>query len=66
MEEDKFEDEVLTFMIKAIIVSGCIFALLPPLVNTFTTAGATMPLSGRLYFDPDTGRYWVYVPEGGK
>jgi len=66
MEEDRFEDEVLAFMIKAIVVSGCIFALLPSLAGAFTTAGMTMPLSGRLYFDPDTGRYWVYIPEGGK
>jgi len=62
--EETFEDDVLTFMMKAIVVSGCIFALVPFLTRAFTAAEMTIPLSGRLYFDPDTGRYWVYIPEG--
>jgi hypothetical protein len=66
MEENRFEDEIITFMVKAIVISGCIFALLPSLVRAFTNTEMTVPLSGRLYLDPDTGRYWVYVPEGGK
>jgi len=64
--KDDFEDEVLTFMMKAVVVSGCIVALLPFLTRAFTATEMTMPLSGRLYFDPDTGRYWVYIPEGGR
>ncbi len=64
--EDDFQDEVLTFMMKAVVVSGCIVALLPFLTRAFTATEMTVPLSGRLYFDPDTGRYWVYIPEGGR
>ena len=59
---DDFEDDVLDFLMKAIIVSGCIFALMPVLVGAFSTGQAMVPLSGRLYLDPDTGQYWVYVP----
>ncbi len=61
--EDDFEDEVLSFMIKAVIVSGCVFALWPSLARTFSPIQAAAPLSGRLYLDPDSGNYWVYVPE---
>ena len=64
--EEAFEDEVLMFMIKAIVVSGCIVALVPFFTRAFTATEMTVPLSGRLYFDPDTGRYWVYIPEGGR
>jgi len=58
---EAFEDEVIAFMIKAIVVSGCIFALLPSLVKAFTATGMAAPLSGRLYLDPETGTYWVYI-----
>ncbi len=59
---DDFEDEVLGFLMKAIIVSGCVFALMPIFASSFTGMQGAMPLSGRLYLDPDTGQYWVYVP----
>lgn len=58
----EFEDEVLTFMVKAIIVAGCAVALAPSLVSTISTGSSIAPLSNRLYLDPDTGNYWVYVP----
>jgi len=61
--EEVFEDEVLNFMMKAIVVTGCIVALVPFLTRAFTGAQMTMPLSGRLYLDPDTGKYWVYIPD---
>jgi len=61
--EEEFENEVLLFMMKAIIVSGCVAGLMPSLVSTFSTRHAITPLSNRLYLDPDTGNYWVYVPE---
>ena len=61
--EDEFEDEIIIFMIKAIVISGCLFALLPATVNAFSSPQAIAPLSNRLYLDPDTGNYWVYVPE---
>ncbi|MEQ4489565.1 MAG: hypothetical protein AAC990_04265 [Dehalococcoides mccartyi] len=61
--EEEFEDEVLSFMMKAIIVTGCIAALMPSLRNAFAAGQAITPLSNRLYLDPDTGNYWVYVPE---
>ncbi|KTB47832.1 hypothetical protein DEALK_06770 [Dehalogenimonas alkenigignens] len=64
--EDGFEDEMLAFMMKAIIVSGCVFALWPVLSKSFSASRAETPLSGRLYLDPDTGNYWVYVPEEEK
>ncbi len=60
--EEEFEDEVLVFLMKAIVVSGCVFALLPSLTGAFSTMQSAVPLSGRLYLDPDTGNYWVYVP----
>ena len=63
---DDFEDEVLGFLMKAIIVSGCAFALMPVLTGAFSAGQAINPLSGRLYLDPDTGQYWVYVPEEEK
>ncbi len=61
--EEEFEDEVLSFMMKAIIVTGCVVALMPSLMNAFATGQTITPLSNRLYLDPDTGNYWVYVPE---
>jgi len=64
--EEAFEDEVLMFMMKAIVVTGCIVALVPFFTRAFTATEMTVHLSGRLYYDPDTGRYWVYIPEGGK
>jgi hypothetical protein len=61
--EEEFEDEVLSFMMKAIIVTGCVAALMPSLMNAFAVGQAITPLSNRLYLDPDTGNYWIYVPE---
>ena len=61
--EEEFEDEVLTFMMKAIIVTGCLAALVPSLMRVFAARQTVSPLSNRLYLDPDTGNYWVYVPE---
>ncbi len=52
---DDFEDEVLGFLMKAIIVSGYVFALMPVVAGTMTNMQASVPLSGRLYLDPDTG-----------
>ena len=60
--EEEFEDEVLIFMMKAIIVTGCLVALVPSLMKAFAGRQAVTPLSNRLYLDPDTGNYWVYVP----
>ena len=60
--EEAFEDEVFGFIMKAIVVTGCIVALIPFLTRAFTATGMTVPLSGRLYLDPDTGKYWVYIP----
>jgi hypothetical protein len=59
---EEFEDEVLMFLMKAIVVSGCAVALLPGLAGAFTPYQAKSPASGRLYLDPETGNYWVYVP----
>ena len=64
--EEEFEDEVLIFMMKAIIVTGCIVALMPSLMSAFATGQVNTTLSNRLYLDPDTGNYWVYVPEEEK
>ena len=61
--EETFEDEELFFMMKAIIVTGCIVALMPSLAGAFSAGQAIAPLSNRLYLDPDTGNYWVYVPK---
>ncbi len=61
--DDEFEDEVLTFMMKAIIVTGCLAALVPSLMRAFAARQVVTPLSNRLYLDPDTGNYWVYVPD---
>jgi len=61
--EETFEDEVLTFLMKAVIVSGFIYALAPPLMGAVFGPQGAVPLSGRLYFDPDTGTYWVYIPQ---
>jgi len=63
---DDFEDEVLGFLMKAIIVSGCAFALVPVMAGAFSASQMIAPLSGRLYLDPDTGQYWVYIPEEEK
>ena len=63
---DEFEDEVMLFLMKAIIVSGCVFALMPNLVGAFSVTQTIAPLSSRLYLDPETGNYWVYVPEEEK
>ncbi len=63
---DEFEDEVMLFLMKAIIVSGCVFALMPNMVGAFSANQAITPLSSRLYLDPETGNYWVYVPEEEK
>jgi hypothetical protein len=63
---DEFEDEVMLFLMKAIVVSGCVFALMPTLVGAFSANQAITPLSSRLYLDPETGNYWVYVPEEEK
>ncbi len=61
--EEEFEDEIMLFLLKAIVVSGCVFALVPTLMNGFSSSTNLAPLSGRLYLDPDSGNYWVYVPE---
>jgi hypothetical protein len=61
--EEEFEDEVLIFMMKAIIVTGCLAVLVPSLTNAFINRQGLASLSNRLYLDPDTGNYWVYVPE---
>ena len=58
-----FEDEVIAFMMKAIIVSACIAALMPSMVGALTATQTATPLYGRLYLDPDTGTYWVYIPQ---
>ena len=63
---DEFEDEAMLFLMKAIIVSGLVYALMPNLVGVFTANQSIAPLSSRLYLDPDTGNYWVYVPEEEK
>jgi len=63
---EEFEDEVMLFLMKAIIVSGCLFALMPNMVGAFSVNQAITPLSSRLYLDPETGNYWVYVPEEEK
>ena len=63
---DEFEDEVMLFLMKAIIVSGCLFALMPNMAGAFSANQAITPLSSRLYLDPETGNYWVYVPEEEK
>jgi len=63
---DEFEDEVMLFLMKAIVVSGCIFAVMPNMMRAFSATQTITPLSSRLYLDPDTGEYWVYVPEEEK
>jgi hypothetical protein len=63
---EEFEDDVMMFLMKAIVVSGCVFALMPALLRVFPVNQTVTPLSGRLYLDPDTGKYWVYVPEEEK
>jgi hypothetical protein len=64
LDED-FVDEMMEFMVKTVIVSGCIFALLPAAAGTFTGLGVLpqMAAPGRLYLDPQSGTYWVYLPE---
>ena len=63
---EEFEDEVMLFLMKAIVVSGCAFALMPNMMGAFSATQTVTPLSSRLYLDPDTGNYWVYVPEEEK
>ena len=63
---EEFEDEVMLFLMKAIIVSGLVYALMPNLVGAFSATQTITPLSSRLYLDPETGNYWVYVPEEEK
>ena len=63
--DDDFIDEILGFMVKAVIVSGCVLALIPTTAGTFSGLGVwpQMAAPGRLYLDPQSGSYWVYVPE---
>ena len=63
--DDDFIDEMLGFMVKAVIVSGCVLAMIPTAAGTFTNLGVwpQMAAPGRLYLDPQSGTYWVYVPE---
>jgi hypothetical protein len=63
---EEFEDEAMLFLMKAIIVSGLVYAFMPNLVGAFTANQSITPLSSRLYLDPETGNYWVYVPEEEK
>jgi len=63
---DDFEDEAMLFLMKAIIVSGLVYALMPNLVGAFSATQVLTPLSSKLYLDPETGNYWVYVPEEEK
>ena len=64
MDED-FLDETMGFMIKAVIVSGCVLALFPTVAGSFSGLGMWPQTAspGRLYLDPQSGSYWVYVPE---
>jgi len=39
---------------------------MPNMVGAFSVNQAITPLSSRLYLDPETGNYWVYVPEEEK
>ena len=63
--DDDFIDDMLGFMVKAVIVSGCVLALIPTTAGTFSGLGVwpQMAAPGRLYLDPQSGSYWVYVPE---
>ena len=63
---EEFEDEAMLFLMKAIIVSGLVYALMPNLVQAFSATQTIKPLSSRLYLDPETGNYWVFVPEEAK
>ena len=65
MSED-FEDESMLFLMKAIIVSSLVYALMPNLVQAFSANQTAAPLSSKLYLDPESGNYWVYVPEEEK
>lgn len=58
--EETFEDEVFAFLMKAIIVSGLIYVLTPPLVKSVLSIKGAVP--GQVYIDPNTGAYYVYVP----
>ena len=64
MDED-FVDEMFDFMVKAVIVSGCVLALIPTAAGSFYGLGIwpQMAAAGRLYLDPQSGTYWVYIPE---
>ena len=63
--DDDFIDEMLGFMVKAVFVSGCVLAMMPTAAGTFSGLGVwpQMAAPGRLYLDPQSGSYWVYVPE---
>ena len=63
--DDDFIDEIMGFMVKAVIVSGCVLAMIPTAAGTFSSLGVwpQMAAPGRLYLDPQSGTYWVYVPE---
>ena len=63
---EEFEDGAMLFLMKAIIVSGVVYALMPNLIQAFSANQAIAPLSSRLYLDPETGNYWVFVPEEEK
>ena len=64
MDED-FVDEMFDFMVKAVIVSGCVLALIPTAAGNFSGLGLWPQTAalGRLYLDPQSGTYWVYIPE---
>ena len=64
MDED-FLDEMMGFMAKAVIISGFVVAILPTVTGAFTALGAWPQTAapGRLYLDPQSGNYWVYIPE---
>jgi len=63
--DEEFLDEMMGFMFKAVIVSGCALALFPTVAGNFSVLGIRPQTAspGRLYYDPQTGSYWVYVPE---
>ena len=64
MDED-FVDEMFGFMVKAVIVSGCVLALIPTASGSLSGLGIwpQMAAPGRLYLDLQSGTYWVYIPE---
>ncbi len=64
MDED-FLDEMMGFMAKAVIVSGFVMAILPTVTGAFMSFGVWPQTAapGKLYLDPQSGSYWVYIPE---